>query len=88
MKVEKVFINLSGRYNINNLEQIGYRRESNSRGWYFDGVLHRYIFEPLDIDKILIIIEKKHKSVELPHAITFGNIGDWVKKSVDVIEAE
>ena len=85
MKVETVVVCLRGKYDLTKLEKLGYRKHLDS--WYFDGKMHRYLFEPINEDSVEILIKKRPGfKGNLVHQVTFGNFHDWVRKSVDAIQ--
>jgi hypothetical protein len=91
MNVDEVKITLTGKYKIENLENLGYKTGHFSDGfaYYFDGKLHRYVFIPKTINKIIIKIgQKPFSDVSLIPEITFGNMSDWVLESVKAIELD
>ena len=86
MIVNKVIIELTGRFNIEKLADLGYSPWNKNRTWDFNGVMHRYIFEQLDDRHIRIFIEAVDKVTKLDHIITFDRIKDWVGQSVNKIQ--
>ncbi len=85
MIIDKVIIQLSGKYSLDKLDVLNYHCHGQER--YFDGVMHRYIFKPIDDNHVEISIFKKPSSDMplIPH-ITFHQIQDWVGQSIDFIE--
>ncbi len=86
MEVVKVTIELKGKFDLRRLAELRYVQEGNS--WVFKGVLHRYAFTPLLPDSVVLDIRAKTRDRELPHEITFHNIDDWVRDSVNAIDLE
>ncbi len=86
MEVVKVTIELKGKFDLRQLSRLRYVQEGGS--WVFKGVLHRYAFTPLLPDSVILDIRAKSRDGDLPHEITFHNIDDWVRDSVDVIDLE
>ncbi len=93
MKVEDIRISLSGKYNLSNLTQLGFKKQHdkihNCVNYYLDGVLHRYLFKPITDTNVDLIIEAKPTNkIGLDHEITFRNIVGCVKEYVDTIEVK
>jgi len=91
MKVNKVSIELEGKYNLSKLEALDFKKihYRGERYFYrFIGIMHKYTFIPIDDNHCLITIYSKSKYIELYHKITFGNINGFVREYVNAIQIE
>lgn len=84
--IDEVVIKLLGRYDLRRLQHLGYYIEEHS--WVFEGVMHKYQFTPKDNNVVTItIVARQGRGPLIPH-ITFTQINDWVRESVDIIDLD